>query len=475
MTTLVPKYELTGTGTVNRAINLKFAETVSAGDFGVTANGTTDDTSALQSALTYAGNNGCLLILPAGNIKVTSALTFSVVPTGSGLSASIQGQGQSATLINYSGNSNINVLTVTGNYAEVIHLSGFAINNTGTSTGSNGFVINKIYGSYFSDLLAYKFSYGFSLSDTNSNKFTKVTAQNNSTGFSMAIGSGGQSYPNLNDFDCCNILNNTAYGVYITNGTNNTFRSCNFGQNVSSGSGATIRMDQEYGGNGGGFSLVENCYFEGNQVTDFLATCNGPGSYVFVNNSFNKLGGSTNVTHHIILDASPLGSGTNLQNNLCMLGNTFAALNGYTGSNSPISLLYGTGGYTNFTIFDTNVYELKTETPSYAIPATAINYDKSGTTNKVVTLNFTGSDTTGTLKNFPITVTSRDQNFVKADMQIPIGGQLQINGDGLQNANVTTTQKNAISGATAGLVVFDTTLGKLCVYTGSAWQTITSS
>lgn len=39
--------------------------------------------------------------------------------------------------------------------------------------------------------------------------------------------------------------------------------------------------------------------------------------------------------------------------------------------------------------------------------------------------------------------------------------------------NVTTTQKNALS-ATAGRIVFDTTLGKLCVYTGSAWQTITS-
>lgn len=39
--------------------------------------------------------------------------------------------------------------------------------------------------------------------------------------------------------------------------------------------------------------------------------------------------------------------------------------------------------------------------------------------------------------------------------------------------NVTTTQKNALS-ATAGRLVFDTTLGKLCVYTGSVWQTITS-
>jgi len=39
--------------------------------------------------------------------------------------------------------------------------------------------------------------------------------------------------------------------------------------------------------------------------------------------------------------------------------------------------------------------------------------------------------------------------------------------------NVTTTQKNALA-PSAGWVVFDTTLGKLCVYNGSAWQTVTS-
>ena len=39
--------------------------------------------------------------------------------------------------------------------------------------------------------------------------------------------------------------------------------------------------------------------------------------------------------------------------------------------------------------------------------------------------------------------------------------------------NVTTTEKNALTPG-AGWVVFDTTLGKLCVYTGSAWQTVTS-
>lgn len=39
---------------------------------------------------------------------------------------------------------------------------------------------------------------------------------------------------------------------------------------------------------------------------------------------------------------------------------------------------------------------------------------------------------------------------------------------------MTTTQKNAIASPAAGLVVYDSTLNKLCVRTASAWETITS-
>ena len=45
---------------------------------------------------------------------------------------------------------------------------------------------------------------------------------------------------------------------------------------------------------------------------------------------------------------------------------------------------------------------------------------------------------------------------------------------GVRMPNMTTTQKNAIASPVAGLIVFDTILAKLCVYTGAAWQTITS-
>lgn len=40
---------------------------------------------------------------------------------------------------------------------------------------------------------------------------------------------------------------------------------------------------------------------------------------------------------------------------------------------------------------------------------------------------------------------------------------------------MTTTQKNAITHPATGLTVFDTTLAKLCVYTGAAWETVTSA
>jgi hypothetical protein len=46
---------------------------------------------------------------------------------------------------------------------------------------------------------------------------------------------------------------------------------------------------------------------------------------------------------------------------------------------------------------------------------------------------------------------------------------------GVRFPNMTTLQKTAVATPAAGLVVFDTTLAKLCVYSGTVWQTITST
>jgi hypothetical protein len=59
---------------------------------------------------------------------------------------------------------------------------------------------------------------------------------------------------------------------------------------------------------------------------------------------------------------------------------------------------------------------------------------------------------------------------------INTSAQLQIDSStkGFLAPRMTTTQKNAIGTPAQGLMVFDTTLVKLCVYSGTAWETITS-
>jgi hypothetical protein len=46
---------------------------------------------------------------------------------------------------------------------------------------------------------------------------------------------------------------------------------------------------------------------------------------------------------------------------------------------------------------------------------------------------------------------------------------------GITLPTFTTTEKNAIVSPATGAIIFDTTLGKICVYNGSAWQTVTST
>jgi hypothetical protein len=52
--------------------------------------------------------------------------------------------------------------------------------------------------------------------------------------------------------------------------------------------------------------------------------------------------------------------------------------------------------------------------------------------------------------------------------------QVDSTTQGFLPPRMTTTQKNAITTPATGLVLYDSTLNKLCVYTGSAWETITS-
>lgn len=65
-----------GTGAVARTAQAKMREIVSAADFGVVADGATDDTAAMQAAIDYLKPIGGALLLPSGTIKITASLNW---------------------------------------------------------------------------------------------------------------------------------------------------------------------------------------------------------------------------------------------------------------------------------------------------------------------------------------------------------------------------------------------------------------
>jgi hypothetical protein len=66
MTTLIPKYDLDVTGSINRPFNQKLDDYVSVKDFGAVGNGIANDTLAVQAAVDYCVANTKTLYLPDG-------------------------------------------------------------------------------------------------------------------------------------------------------------------------------------------------------------------------------------------------------------------------------------------------------------------------------------------------------------------------------------------------------------------------
>ncbi len=75
MATLIPKYDQGATGAVNRAFNLKLAETISVLDFGADATGVADSTTAFQNAVASLNGNPGTIRFPKGTYKVTGTVS----------------------------------------------------------------------------------------------------------------------------------------------------------------------------------------------------------------------------------------------------------------------------------------------------------------------------------------------------------------------------------------------------------------
>jgi hypothetical protein len=104
---------------------------------------------------------------------------------------------------------------------------------------------------------------------------------------------------------------------------------------------------------------------------------------------------------------------------------------------------------------------------------TASNY---ASRTQVLTAHSTGNLSVGTTSDsgerLQVTGTAVVKDITTSSVASALF-QLSSTTKGFLPPRMTTTQKNAIATPAAGLVVYDTTLNKLCVYT-TAWETITS-
>ena len=108
MTTLIPKFDLknggsTPTGAVNRAINLKLAETVSVLDFGADPTGVADSTTAFNNAI---ASEAGIVTIPSGTFKITSTINIdrAIELIGSSAAQTVNGTpNTNTTTISYTG------------------------------------------------------------------------------------------------------------------------------------------------------------------------------------------------------------------------------------------------------------------------------------------------------------------------------------------------------------------------------------
>lgn len=98
-------YTPAGTGAVSRSVSSKLQESVSVLDFGAVGDGVTDDTAAIQLAITSCIATGKALYVPSGSYLLQSALTVNINndPTTRGFK--IYGEGENSKfVVNHTGN-----------------------------------------------------------------------------------------------------------------------------------------------------------------------------------------------------------------------------------------------------------------------------------------------------------------------------------------------------------------------------------
>jgi len=126
-------YQGTGTGAVSRLLTSKVGDIVSVKDFGAVGDGVTNDTAAIQAAVTSANTTGKTLFFPVGTYLTSGQYSITTEVLGESLrNTTVKKSANGGPLFTVSGNGSLRNLTINGN--------GF--------TGTGVSLVNPSYGTY---------------------------------------------------------------------------------------------------------------------------------------------------------------------------------------------------------------------------------------------------------------------------------------------------------------------------------------
>jgi hypothetical protein len=281
-------------------------------------------------------------------------------------------------------------------------------------------------------------------------------------------------------------------------------------RNIASSGGTALRMEKSRSATDGGYTIVQSgdslgeLQFYGSDGVDFAlaaeisAEVDGtpgsndmPGRLVFSTSA----GGSATPTERMRIDsAGNVGIGTTSPQSgfrTDIAGRLRVRASGYSTSNAfGDFVIVGSTTSTDSTVFP-SLKVLNRSATTESLSQIQLTAGDGGVIGDIIadgvgTANGLGSAGVGlrTTTNHPLMFRTNNTERLRITNagNVGIGTSspsasaildAQSTTKGVRMPNMTTTEKNAISSPAAGLMVYDTTLAKLCVYT-TAWETITS-